>query len=124
DPALEEAVALYRGPLLDGFVEEWVFQERQAREQAYLGALESLAAGALAQGDAAAAERCLRRAIGVDPLRESSRRGVMQALATAGNYAAALQSYRELRELLHRELNAEPDAETQAIFHHLRAEAR
>ena len=30
--ALDEAVSVYRGPLLEGWTEEWVFQERQARE--------------------------------------------------------------------------------------------
>src|SRR5262249_50682995 len=36
--ALEEAVALYRGPLLPDCQEEWVLPEREAREQAYLAA--------------------------------------------------------------------------------------
>ena len=44
----------------------------------------------------------------------------MQALAAGGNYAAALLAYRELRLRLHRELNAEPDPETQALFRHHR----
>ena len=49
DPdSLEAAVTLYRGPLLEGCVEEWAFVERQGREQAYLTALETLAALALA----------------------------------------------------------------------------
>src|SRR5713226_2197480 len=44
DPAsLEAAVAQYRGPLLEDSAEEWVFQERQVREQGYLRALERLA---------------------------------------------------------------------------------
>src|SRR5687768_17198872 len=30
--SLEQAVALYRGPLLEGCAEEWIFQERQVRE--------------------------------------------------------------------------------------------
>src|SRR3954447_5447365 len=34
--SLRRAVALYRGPLLEDCAEEWVFQERQTREQAYL----------------------------------------------------------------------------------------
>ena len=41
--SLEEATTLYRGPLLEGWTEEWVFEERQAREHAYLAALERLA---------------------------------------------------------------------------------
>ena len=67
-------------------------------------------------GIAAAAERHLRRAVAVDPLRERAQRALMQALAAGGNYAAALLAYRELRLRLHRELNAEPDPETQALF--------
>src|SRR5438876_3141492 len=38
--ALEEAIRHYRGPLLERCVEEWAFPERQAREEAYLKALE------------------------------------------------------------------------------------
>lgn len=123
-PDLEQAVALYRGPLLEGCTEEWVFQERQAREEAYLTALETLAAQALAGRDEATAERHLRRAVAVDPLRETAQRALMQALAASGNYAAAMGAYRELRLLLHREINVEPDAESQALFQRLRAEAR
>jgi predicted ATPase/DNA-binding SARP family transcriptional activator len=123
-PALERAVALYRGPVLEGCAEEWVFEERQVHEQAYLAALEGLAGQALASGDPAAAERHLRRAVAVDPLRESAQRGLMQTLAAGGSYAAALLVYRELRLLLHREVSAEPDPETQALFQQIRAEAR
>jgi predicted ATPase/DNA-binding SARP family transcriptional activator len=122
--ALAEAVALYRGPLLEGWVEEWVFQERQVREQAYLRALETLAADARAGGNLAAAEERLRRVAAVDPLREGAQRALMQVFAAGGNYAAAIQVYRDLRQRLHREINAEPDAETQALFEQLRAEAR
>jgi DNA-binding SARP family transcriptional activator len=125
DPAsLDRAVAYYSGPLLEGCVEEWVFQERQLREEAYLLALETLSRHALKSGDRVTAERHLRRAVTVDPLRESAQRSLMQALATGGNYAAALLVYRELRLLLHRELNAEPDTETHTLFQQLRIEAR
>ena len=103
---------------------EWVFAERQSREQAYLRALETLAERALASGNLMAAEGYLRRAIAVDPLRESAQRALMQALAAGSNYAAALVAYRELRLRLHRELNAAPDPETQAVFQQVRAEAR
>jgi class 3 adenylate cyclase/DNA-binding SARP family transcriptional activator len=121
--SLQRAIALYRAPLLEGWTEPWAFEERQVREQAYLGALESLSELALHREDPAA-ESYLRRAIAAEPLRESAHRSLMQALARGGSYAAALQVYRELRLLLHRELNTEPDPETQALFQQLRAEAR
>jgi DNA-binding SARP family transcriptional activator len=124
DPAsLQQAIAMYRGPLLEDCVEEWVLPERQAREQAYLGALETLAA-ALARGEPGAAVRFLRQAVAVDPLEERAQRGLLQALAAAGEYAAAGEVYREFRLRLHRELNAAPAPETTALFQQIRGEAR
>jgi predicted ATPase/DNA-binding SARP family transcriptional activator len=122
--SLRDAVALYRGPLLEGCMEDWVLPERQAREEAYLGALEQLGAAALARGDALEAIVLLRRAAAADPLRESAQRLLMQALAVSGDTPAATLVYRELRLRLHRELNAEPDPDTTALFHELRARAK
>jgi oxygen-independent coproporphyrinogen-3 oxidase len=119
----ERAVALYRGPLLEACAEEWVVQERSQREQAYLAALERLAAAA-AESDPRAVEGYLRRAVAVDASRETAQRALIQTLATSGNYAAAAQVYRELRLYLHRELSLEPDPETRALFERIRAEAR
>jgi two-component SAPR family response regulator len=61
-------VGQYRGPLLEGCAEEWVFRERQARELAYLAALETLARAMRVAGDPAGAERRLRRPVTEDPL--------------------------------------------------------
>src|SRR5579862_8665239 len=60
-PTLERAVEIYRGPLLQGSAEEWVIPEREAREYAYLNALETLAAQARARQDPALAAHWLRR---------------------------------------------------------------
>jgi predicted ATPase/DNA-binding SARP family transcriptional activator len=119
--SLAAAVELYRGPLLEECTEPWAFQER---EQTYRAARERLAALALAEGETAEAERHLRLAIAVDPLRESTQRALMQVLAAGGNYAAALLCYRDLRVHLYQELNVEPDAETKTLFQQLRGEAR
>lgn len=125
DPSsLARAVALYRGPLLEGCLEEWVLPERDAREQACLNALETLATDATARGETPVALDYLRRIVHIDPLRESAQRGLMTAWAAHGDHAAAGAAYRAFRLLMHRELNAEPDAETTALFHRIRAEGR
>lgn len=125
DPtSLTEAVALYQGPLLKGWVEEWAFEERQVREEACLQALEVLAVQALARGDPRGAEQFLRRAVAVDPLRENAQRALMQSLAADGSYAAATRVYWDLGNLLHREMNVKPDPQTEALYQQLRAEAR
>jgi DNA-binding SARP family transcriptional activator len=122
--SLARAVAAYGGPLLEGCIEEWVLAEREAREQAYLGALERLASELFTRGDAASAVAYLRRALAVDPLRESVQRMLLEALAAQGEYAEAVQSYRALRLLLWEELRTEPSAETRAVYERTRAAAR
>jgi hypothetical protein len=122
--SLQQAVALYGGPLLEGCGEEWVLLERQQREQAYLSAREQLTEQALQAGEAGKAAGHLRAVIALDPLRESAQRGLLQALAASGDYAAAVQVYRELRLLLRRDLNTEPAPETRALFEQVRQHAR
>ncbi len=120
----EEALALYRGALLEGCTEEWVVQERDLREQAFLSALEDAAAHDVSRGDAQQAISRLRRAVAADPLRESAQRGLMEALARAGDLAAAIVAYRDLRLLLRSELNADPDPQTTEVYERIRADAR
>ena len=122
--SLENAVSLYGGALLEGCTEGWAVAERRTREQAYLNALETLAAHAMAHREPAAAVDLLRRVVSVEPLRESAQRALMAALSASGDQAAAILVYRDLRLLLRRELNAEPDPETSALFARIRTTAR
>jgi non-specific serine/threonine protein kinase len=105
--SLERAVALYRGPLLEGCPEEWVLPERNIREQAFIQAA-----------------RQFRRAISVDPLRESVQRALMASLAAGGDPAAATQVYRDLRLMLHREMQIAPSPETTAVLEEIRAQSK
>ncbi|HLY66843.1 MAG TPA: BTAD domain-containing putative transcriptional regulator, partial [Chloroflexota bacterium] len=117
--ALETAVDLYRGPLLEGCTEDWALEERRVREHALLMALETLAARAVARADLTSAVRTLRRAAAVDPLRESIQRSLMAALAADGDHTGVIQTYRALRLRLLTEVRAEPDAETMALYRRL-----
>lgn len=122
--ALEQAVSLYRGPLLEGCTEEWVFAERELRERKCLEALQNLAEAALSTGENDAAAAYYRQAIGIAPLWDAVRRGWMEALARSGDMNAALRVYREFVELLRSDSHATPDAETTALYTRLRTEAR
>lgn len=121
--ALQQAVALYRGPLLEGCAEEWVYPERRLREQNCLRALQRLGDGALAAGNAVEAAACYQQAIRLDPWWEAARRGLMEALVQSGDRNAALQVYREFVEVLRGDPKAVPDPETSALYARLRAEA-
>ncbi|MCW3054423.1 MAG: hypothetical protein JWN14_3593 [Chthonomonadales bacterium] len=122
--ALQQAVAVYRGPLLEDCSEDWAWQERNILEQDCLQALQMLADNALAAGDYLTAIGYYRRSIGLDPWGEVARRRLMEALAASGDRNAALQVYREYREALRSDPHATPDPETCALYERLRMEAR
>ncbi len=116
EAALREAVALYLGPLLPDCLEEWAAVERNHREQAYLAALESLAALCHEQRDSAATVRWLRLLVSSDPYRESAYCTMMRALYDRGDRAAIKQVYGELRLRLRQDLNINPSPETEALY--------
>lgn len=116
----EEMVALYRGELLEGWTEDWVIQERTPREEAFLDALEGLAEDALAADHAHEAVQLLRRAVTINPWRETAQRTLLRALAAVGDHAGLTLAYREFRLALRREMNSEPNAETSALYNRLR----
>jgi DNA-binding SARP family transcriptional activator len=124
EASLAEAVSLYRGPLLQDCAEEWCLEECRPREQAYMGALATLANAATASGESVLAADHLRRAVGVDPYREDLQRALMEALAAGGNPAGALLVYRQFHTRLWREMAATPAEETTTLFRQLRDESR
>ena len=116
-----EAVALYRGPLLEDCADDWLMSERMARAEEYRAALRWLANWETTNGAFANAAAHLRRLILLDPFDEAAHRSLMQALIQAGNPAAMVQVFRDLRVYLRREGNTEPSAETVDFFRQLRA---
>lgn len=122
--ALEAAVALYQGPLLEGCLEEWVPQERNARQQSCLLALQTLANSAKATGDHGREIGYWRRAIGIDPLWDTARHGLMEALDRSGDTNTALHVYHEFVELLKNDPTAAPNEATTALYTRLRAATR
>jgi predicted ATPase/DNA-binding SARP family transcriptional activator len=113
--SLEKAVALYRGPLMEGCDEEMFAADRAERERNCFSALSALAQRAMQDGDTDTAIHLFRQTTTLDPYHETAYRGLMTALSSAGNHAAALHAYRDLRLLLHREMNVRPSEETEAL---------
>jgi len=121
--ALSLVVTLYRGPLFEGCAEPWALAERTQRESSYIAALEWLAMDRGRRGDRGGATDYLRQVLAREPDRESALCALLQSLADAGDYAAALREYRDFRLHLLDTLNATPSAETRALHDRLAAEA-
>lgn len=121
---LEKAVALYSGPLLEGCSEEWASQERGAREQECLDALQILGETTHRSGDHRSAIRWFKQLVNLDPWSDRGHRGLMEALAADGDLNEALRVYRLFEERLRSESFSVPDSRTSSIYRKLRNQAR
>ena len=120
---LEEALALAEGELLPGLEDEWAFEARDEHRARTAAVLEQLAAASEETGDLRRAADLSRRAAALDPLSEEAHRSLMRRLAAAGDRAAALTAFSELRTRLLQTLRVGPSEETRRIAESLRADA-
>ncbi len=120
--ALAQAVQLYQGEFLAGFVlddcpafEEWLFMQRERLHVLVGEAYRDLATYAETQGDLGGARSFVQRQLELDPLREPAYRQQMRILARLGERSAALAVFERCRHLLHEELGLDPEPETLAL---------
>jgi len=122
-----DALALYRGNLLEGFFvtgapefERWLERERaRLRERASQGAW-ALAEERAAAGDTGEAGRWARRAADLVPADEPMARRLMTFLNTLGDRAAAIRAYETFVSRLAEEYELEPSSETNALAEAIR----
>lgn len=126
--ALASAADLYRSDFLDGFYvqdapefEQWVLAERTRLRTSALQLLHNLAQFYTEQGELRQAIAYARRLLQVEPWREEAHRQLMLLLAQSGQRSAALAQYELCRQVLHSELNVEPDATTLELVARIRA---
>lgn len=127
--ALAEAVAIYKGPFLEGFYlgdapefERWSSTERARLANRYTEALSRLADDSERAGDHAAAVSWRRRIADVDPVSSRSALALMRALVAAGDRTSALQHARIYEALVQQELGSAPDPSIARYAAELRAE--
>jgi predicted ATPase/DNA-binding SARP family transcriptional activator len=120
---LEEMVKLYRGEFLEQLYlgdstefEEWTLVQRERAHQRVLEAHSNLANYYELQGDNQAARRHALRQLELEPWREEAHRQNMRLLALSGERGAALAQYDTYKELLAKELDVEPSAETRELY--------
>jgi DNA-binding SARP family transcriptional activator/TolB-like protein len=118
----EKALELYHGDLLEGlFVrgapefEHWLDNERTRLREKAAGAAWALAHEHISAGRLVDAERTAQRALLLLATDESEIRRFIQALADAGDRAAALRFYEKFAQRLRSEYAIEPDPTTVAV---------
>jgi DNA-binding SARP family transcriptional activator len=113
---LEEGVALYGGPFLDGFFlkdapefERWAAEQRDRLARRCLGALRSLGERAMSLGDWQGAVRWWRQAAELDPFDSAVATALVRALEGAGDRPGALRHARHHADWLRSQLGVSPD---------------
>lgn len=126
------AADLYKADLLAGFdlrgvaaFEDWLGVEQSRLRHISVSLLAGMIEEALEpSGDLNAGLAAALKLLMLDPFNEAGHRGLMSIYALQGRSALALRQYRQLCDLLQRELQVLPDAETQALNERLKAARR
>ncbi len=114
--ALRPALALYRGPFLDGDEEApWVLPARERLRNRLLRAVTATGDALHASGDNHAASVCYEQALALDELAEACYRGLMRCHLDGGRHAEGLVVYRRCAELLKQVLGCAPSTATEAL---------
>ena len=123
----EQAVAAYRGHFLEGVsfsdspaLEEWILMHRERWLRVALETLTRLIEGYAHLGHYERALYYAWRQLDLDPWREDAHRRVMRLLALSGQRSAALAQFESCRHIVLTELDAEPEAETVALYEAIR----
>jgi DNA-binding SARP family transcriptional activator len=113
---IEQALALWRGPVLADLADEPFVRIEDARlEELRLSAREELIEAKLATGRHTEVVGELDALVAEHPLRERLREQYMRALYRSGRQSDALDTYREARDLLTEQLGLEPGESLKAL---------
>jgi len=121
DPAVarsraESALALYRGPFIDGEVEpSQILAAREKLRGLLLRRLHQLGEFLASRGEFAQAIQLYQSGLESQPDAEELYRHLMRCLQQAGRLEEALAHYLRCREMLKSSLGAEPSAETERL---------
>ncbi len=127
DRRMADAMALYRGAFLQGFLvdeaptfDQWASGVREVLARDAVQASDALSAEALERRDWTSAISWARRAQEIAPLNEQVHRRLLAALSASGERAEALLEHERFASRLMGELEVTPSAETLALVAELR----
>jgi predicted ATPase len=123
----QQALALMRGPFLDGFwlgedapFDEWRQQQQRYWQLRLLALFDRISSWQESAGEWESARSTLTRWVMLDPLAEEAYRRLMRIALAQGNTAASLQIYTTLQTQLAEALQTAPSPETVALAEHSR----
>jgi DNA-binding SARP family transcriptional activator len=113
---VDNALALYRGELLEGFLGDWCLFERERLRETYLALLDKMMAYSLALGRYQTGIGYGDRALRLDRARERTHRSLMRLHYSRGDRTQALRQYQHCVAALRQELDVEPARRTLELY--------
>ena len=120
--ALEVAVALYRGELIEAWYQDWCVYERDRLQLVYLAMMEQLMSNCEARQRYTQGVAYGQRILRYDPARECTHRNLMRLYYQAGDRTTALRQYERCAAATAKEFNVPPTRETVALYHQVRGD--
>src|SRR6266568_3464797 len=120
--ALQEAVQLYQGPLLEGWYQDWCLLERERLQSMYLAMLDKLMSYCEAHNDYETSLLYGMRIMCYDRARERTHRRLMRLYYLLGDRAEALRQYERCAAALEEELGVKPSKSTVALYRQIQAD--
>jgi DNA-binding SARP family transcriptional activator len=120
--ALEAAVVLYCGDLIEAWYQDWCVYERDRLQLIYLAMLEQLMSHCEARqryAKGVAYGQCILR---YDPARECTYRHLMRLYYQAGDRTTALRQYDRCAAAMAKHFALQPSRETVALYHQVRSD--
>jgi DNA-binding SARP family transcriptional activator/tetratricopeptide (TPR) repeat protein len=111
-----EAVALYRGDLLEGFDDEWLEAPRERLRELQVRMLLGLIAEAREAKAPAVGIGYARQLLAIDPWREDAIRALIELRNAHGDRAGALATYRDFVKRLEADMGVAPMPETTRAY--------
>jgi DNA-binding SARP family transcriptional activator len=120
--ALEAAVQLYRGDLLEGCYQDWCLYERERLQNIYLDMLDKLMAYCEAHHQYESGIEYGAKILRYDRARERTHWRLMRLHYLAGDRAGALRQYERCVAALDQELGVKPSQRTMTLCEQIRAD--
>ena len=119
--AMRQAAEMYRGNLLEGYssgipaFDQWLSGERLHYWRAALSIFGKLLAAQIKAGWWESASETAGKLLSLDPTQEVVHRTLMRLQLEQGRPDSAMRRYQECADILRREFNREPTAETERV---------
>ena len=125
--AMRQAAEMYRGNLLEGYssgipaFDQWLSGERLHYWRAALSIFGKLLAAQIKAGWWESASETAGKLLSLDPTQEVVHRTLMRLQLEQGRPDSAMRRYQECADILRREFNREPTAETERVHEEISA---